>query len=266
MSVSWLKPSQHVKDITRQQAEQELLEISRWLVGTGSKYDLQARLERVALIGIWFPKLESLCRQLARGAAVHPSSFVRSDAAAILGWLGNRNDYFCLLQLMSDKDSMVRLEAVESLFVVGERLALPHYQRILTGDYDEGMQRAALHGLDTLDDEGRFNYLINNALSNPELGELARGTAIDYQFRWFGETYIQAWLGLMKSNDYYAYMRPIWSLTESPKLFDPLSENAKTTVLESLQEFADRAEADPEYPRWQPKAARELTEKLAIPR
>lgn len=266
MSAVWLKPSQHVKGGNSQQAEVELAEIAKWLASAGSKFDYDDRLERVVLLGIWFPRLEPSCRQLARGAAMHPSSFIRTEAAAILGWLGNRTDYHCLLQLMSDKDALVRTEAVESLFVVGERLALPHYQRILTGNYDEGMQRAALHGLDTLDDEGRFNYLINNALSNPKLSELARGTAIDYQFRWFGETYIQAWLWLMKSNDYYAYMRPIWTLTESPELFETLTPATQEYVLNALSEFADRSEADEKYPRWQPKAARELIEKLSTDR
>ena len=197
---------------------------------------------------------------------MHPSSFIRTEAAAILGWLGNRTDYHCLMQLMSDKDTLVRTEAVESLFVVGERLALPHYQRILTGNYEEGMQRAALHGLDAIDDEGRLNYLVNLALANSGLSELARGTAIDYQFRWFGGTYIHAWLGLMESNDYYAYMRPIWSLSESPELFNTLPAATKEYVLNALSEFAERSEADEEYPRWQPKAARELIEKLSTDR
>lgn len=262
MSASWLKPSEHPKDVNRRQAESELHEVGKWLASANSTIDKEDRMERVALIGIWFPKLVPTCRQLARGAAMHPSALLRSEAAAILSWLGNRTDYHCLVTLISDKDPLVRAEAVESLFIVGERLALPHYRRILMGDYDEGMQRAAFHGLDALDNEGRFNEVVNSALTNPKLSELGRGTAIDYQFRWFGEPFIQSWLGLLKSEHFLEYMRPIWTLTESPDLFASLSDESKAQVIVALKAFASQSEADKAYQRWQPKAAGELIQRL----
>lgn len=262
MSVCWLKPSQFIRNVTQAEAVAELVKTAAWLSKAGVSVDRDGRMERVVLIGLWFPKLEPLCRQIARGAAMHPSSSIRAEAAAVLGWLGNRNDYWCLVKLQDDPTDLVRIEAVESLFVAGPRLAVPHYRRILTGDYPEGMDRAALHGLDTLDDEGEYNDIVLEALKNPHLSELGRGTAIDYQIRWFGDYYLSDWLDLFDSHDYYAYMRPIWSLSESPEMIDHLSDQSKAKIISAISKFADKAEVDEEYPRWQPKAAREVLAKL----
>ena len=125
------------------------------------------------------------------------------------------------------------------------------------------MQRAALHGLDALDDTGGHNGLVMLALENPKLSALGRGTAIDYQFQWYGNYQVEPWIDLLKHDHFLAYMRPIWTLTESPELFDTLPPASQEYVLNALSEFAERSEADEEYPRWQPKAARELIETLS---
>ena len=262
MSVCWLNPSQFTRNVTQAEAEAELVKTAAWLSKAGGSVDLDGRMERVVLIAIWYPKLKPLSRQIARGAAMHPAPMIRSEAAAVLGWLGNRNDYHCLVQLMSDRDNMVRIEAVECLDVVGPRLAIPHFTRILTGDFDSGMERAALHGLDSLNGKGSYNYIVRLTLENPRLSELGRGTAIDYQFRWFGEIFLNDWLDLLTSEHFLAYMRPIWSLSESPEIIDQLSDQAKAKIISAISQFADKAEADEEYPRWQPKAAREVVANL----
>lgn len=262
MSVCWLDPDDFTRNVTQAEAKEELVETAIWLSKSGVTLDHEGRIERVVLIAIWYPKLKPLSRQIARGAAMHPAPTIRSEATAVLGWLGNRNDYHCLVQLMSDTDNMVRIEAVECLKVVGARLAIPHYIRILTGDFDSGMERAALHGLDSLNGKGSYNYIVRLALENPRLSELGRGTAIDYQFRWFGEIYLNDWLDLLTSEHFLAYMRPIWSLSESPEMIDQLSDHAKAKIISAISQFADKAEADEEYPRWQPKAAREVVANL----
>jgi hypothetical protein len=266
MSLITFSPQEYERNVTRQEAESQLLEMASWLASRDSKIDRKKRWERIVLFATWFPKLGPLCRQIARGGAMHPSSMIRREAADALGWIGNRSDYHCLIKLIADDNKMVRWEAVESLFVVGERLALPHYKRILTGDFDEGMQRAALHGLDALDDTGGHNGLVMLALENPKLSALGRGTAIDYQFQWYGNYLVEPWIDLLKHDHFLAYMRPIWTLTASPELFDTLPPATQTYVLAALSEFAERSEADEEYPRWQPKAARELIETLSTDR
>lgn len=217
-------------------------------------------LVRLTRLALWFPRLAPAARLLLRGLATHPHASTRDEVAQCLGAIGNRGDYRCLLAMVDDPDPVASSGAAENLFVVGERLAVPVYRRVLTSDYDELTQMYAVIGVSRLDPTGRLDPLFDEVVGHPMLSDLAAAEIVMVRWLWFGEERLSSVLAMLEHPYFPCALKPVWFLEQEPRAFDALSAAGQLRVLEALEAFAD---ADPGRPAWQRDRARSLHAKLA---
>ena len=252
-------PDDFERDITSAQAEEELLGYMNQL-GTISKNHVD--FERLVLIARWFPKRQPLAAAILRSAAMHPTSFIRGDAVDALGFIGNRNDYRCLVSALNDPDDLVASSAADSLFVVGERLAIPHIRRVLLGLYGRLTQKFAVICLTKFDDPARFVPMLNEALRSRNIWVEAEAEIFSFKLAYLGESELETFLSLLDRPRHYEYMLPFGEFQANPESFHKLSASGQALVLSRLQTFKEMIEPDEEYPRWQVTMADEVIQVL----
>ena len=252
-------PEEFERDITSAQADEELMDYMKQLGTSSTKY---VDFERLILIARWFPKWQPLAAAILRSAAMHPNSGIRCDAADALGFIGNRNDYRCLVSALNDPDDLVASSAADSLFVVGERLAISHLKRVLLSKFGPLTQKYAVICLTKFDDPIRFTPMLNEALKSRNIWVDGEAEIFTFKLTYLGESELKTFLSLLDRPRHCEYMLPFREFQTNPVGFRELSGAGKALVLSRFQAFAAKIEADEDYPRWQVTMANEVIKNL----
>lgn len=94
-------------------------------------------------------KPEAAVRWVA-SAAAHPDPSVRGDAARLATAVGGRGGLRVLLDLLGDRDPVVKRAAATALGTLGDTSAVPFLARVVTDGGDEEVQLAAIAALGRL--------------------------------------------------------------------------------------------------------------------
>lgn len=212
--------------------------------------------EKVSKVGR-DPKGQRECIEAISPYAGHRYRDVRFAIAKAIYDFGNRRDYPIIKKFLSDRDPLIRAVALESLWMCGQRLALPHLRRSFENEKHHLPEMCGVRALNDFEPTPEIVQLLEEKmLRNPS--EEVKGAAAMVRFEWYGDLALGGVLFCFRSDDFYCYMRPIWHWgTELPDL----KPHGTRLLRQCLLELADELDAE-KCPEWQAKEARALAERL----